>query len=147
MLEDIVDFTFDSSTVAPTVIYALNTKGEIYVFEINTNHHKCTTLGKVSVKSSSETSQILSWGSSLLAVTNANDTAITVIELLPDERDFVDKNIKMAEYQLPQCEENKPEKTLVQASDSFLVVNTCKGLLSIQNTIQKPIDTNAPWNW
>lgn len=115
MLDDIVDFTYDTSVSAPTILYALNANSEIYVFELNTNHHTCKTLGKVRVNSSSETSQILSWGSSLLAVTNADDTAITVIELLPDARDFVAKNIRMAEYQLPQCEDNNPEKTLVQA--------------------------------
>jgi regulatory protein YycI of two-component signal transduction system YycFG len=147
MLEDIVDFTFDTSTSSPNVLYALNTKGEVYVFELNTNHQTCKTLGKVLVKDSSRTSKILSWGSSLLAVTNSDDSAVTLMELQPDAKDFVAANIKTAEYQLPQCEEGRPEKTLLQSQDAFLVVNTCKGLLTIQNTIAKPIDANAPWNW
>jgi hypothetical protein len=107
MLEDIVDFTFDSGVSSPNILYALNSKSEIYVFELNTNHHTCKTLGKVSVKDSSETSRLLSWGSSLLAVTNSDDTAITLIELLPDAKDFVALNVNMAEYKLPQCEEGK----------------------------------------
>ena len=98
MLEDIVDFTFDTSTSSPNVLYALKTKGEIYVFELNTNHQTCKTLGKVLVKDSSRTSKILSWGSSLLAVTNSDDSAVTLMELQPDAKDFVAANIKTAEY-------------------------------------------------
>jgi len=43
-------------------------------------------------------------------VTNADNTAVTVIELLTDAREFVSSaNLKTAEYILPVCDDSVPQ--------------------------------------
>jgi hypothetical protein len=56
---------------------------------------------------------------------------------------FLNEATLRANYLLPKCE----SYSQIKIEDAYLVVNTCQGLVTIQNTLEKKRDPNHKQDW